>query len=262
MPSFLTAPDLAACEKVQHGFFTRQGGCSDGIYSSLNCGLGSRDEPANVQRNRTRICTELGGASTALAGVHQVHGSRVHTVRDLAQAQSRPEADGLVTRVPGIILSVLSADCAPILFVDPQAGVIGAAHAGWRGALSGIGEATVEAMCALGAERVRIRAAIGPCISQAAYEVSADMQDEFLARDPVSREHFAPGCAPDKYQFALGPYVASRLARAGIVSVHRMEVCTYGDDARCFSYRRATHRGEPDYGRAISAIMLSPDEGG
>ena len=256
----ITLASLSECGGVRHGFFTRRGGSSGGIYQTLNCGLGSGDMPELVASNRARVCAYLETAETSLASVRQVHGNYVHSVVDRNDVRARPEADALVTAVPDIALSVLSADCAPVLLADPQAGVIGAAHAGWRGALYGVCEAVVEGMQREGARAENIRAAIGPCISQAAYEVSAELADEFAASDPDSRHYFAAGCDSSKRQFALGPYVRSRLIRSGVGSVQVSDICTYTDEELCFSYRRSTHRGESDYGRAISAIVLLPTE--
>ena len=251
---FITAEDLWPGNEVGHGFFTRQGGVSSGVYTSLNCGLGSGDAPENVRKNRALVCATLGIG--ALAGVHQEHGRRVHVIRAREDADMRPPADGLVTALPGIGLSVLSADCAPVLFADPRARIIGAAHAGWKGALAGIGEAVLDAMLALGAKRDAIRAAIGPCISQESYEVGADFEAHFLDQDPSSASCFLPAPAPGKRLFALGPYVAGRLRRAGIAEVRDLALCTYRDGARFFSFRRATHCGEKDYGRGVSVISL------
>lgn len=254
--SYLTSDVLPFDDRIRHGFFTRQGGVSTGIYAALNCGLGSGDTPENVRQNRDRVAAVLGIAE--LAGVHQVHGCAVHVIRTREEAALRPQADGLVTNLAGIGLSVLSADCTPILFADPEAGIIGAAHAGWKGALSGAGEAVISAMVQLGAERQAIRAAIGPCISQAAYEVGADFEQNYLAADPASVVYFAKSASPDKRQFALASYVAARLERAGIGAVNNLDVCTFQDETRFFSFRRTTHRGEGDYGRGISVIARLP----
>jgi len=253
---YITADCFPADDVVRHGFFTRQGGVSTGIYASLNCGLGSGDAPDNVRQNRGRVAAALG--IDMLAGVHQVHGRAVHVIRTREDAALRPQADGLVTGLPGIGLSVLSADCTPILFADRQEKIIGAAHAGWKGALFGAGEAVIDAMVEMGAQRNAIIAAIGPCISQAAYEVGADFEQNYLAQDPSSAAFFAKSASPGKRQFALAPYVAVRLERAGIAMVKNLDVCTYQDEARFFSFRRTTHRGESDYGRGVSVIALKP----
>lgn len=254
-PPHLSFPQLAG-PHIRHGFFTRRGGVSRGIYGTLNCGLGSDDDRAAIIENRTRVTTGF-GTEAVLASVHQVHGDDVHIIRAPAQAAERPQADGLVTDCPDIILSVLTADCAPVLFADPVAGVIGAAHAGWRGALAGICEAVIEAMQSLGARPENIAAVIGPAISGRNYEVDATMEAEFTGRQKAWREFFAPGRRGEKRQFHLVPYVARRLEVAGIGAIGRKEFCTYADPERFFSFRRATHLGDPDYGRALSAIMLS-----
>lgn len=253
---YITADCFPADDVVRHGFFTRQGGVSTGIYASLNCGLGSGDAPDNVRQNRGRVAAALG--IDMLAGVHQVHGRAVHVIRTREDAALRPQADGLVTGLPGIGLSVLSADCTPILFADRQGKIIGAAHAGWKGALFGAGEAVIDAMVEMGAQRNAIIAAIGPCISQAAYEVGADFEQNYLVQDPSSAAFFAKSASPGKRQFALAPYVAVRLERAGIAMVKNLDMCTYQDEARFFSFRRTTHRGESDYGRGVSVIALKP----
>ncbi|MEQ1889277.1 MAG: peptidoglycan editing factor PgeF [Alphaproteobacteria bacterium] len=252
--SYVSADCLAADETVRHGFFTRQGGVSSGVYSSLNCGLGSGDAPGNVRHNRDQVAAALG--VSALAGVYQVHGRGVHVIRAPEDAALRPQADGLVTGLSGIGLSVLSADCAPVLFADPQAQIIGAAHAGWKGALLGVGEAVIDAMVQLGANRQAIVAAIGPCISQTAYEVGTDFEQNYLVQDPSSAVFFAKSASPGKRRFALAAYVAARLERAGVGAVENLDLCTYEEEARFFSFRRATHRAEADYGRCISVIAL------
>lgn len=252
----ITAPLLAQCAGVQHGFFTRLGGVSTGIYASLNCGLGSGDDPRNVAINRQRVGQQFAVPPLPLAGAHQQHGTDVHVIRTHQDAGLRPKADGLVSAVPGIGLSILAADCAPVLFADVGARIIGCAHAGWRGALAGICEAVVEAMLGLGAGRAAIRAAIGPCISQAAYEVDADFERNFLEQDSGSAAYFAPGASAGKRQFALGPYVGGRIARAGVGGIERLDLCTYAGERRFFSFRRATHRLDADYGRNISVIAL------
>ncbi len=253
----LTAQRLLQSAHVRHGFFTRQGGFSTGIYDSLNCGLGSKDDPENVRRNRARVSAAFGAKEIILAGVRQEHGSGVHVINDHEQAALRPMADGLVTSLPGIGLSILAADCAPVLFADPQARIIGAAHAGWKGALGGICEAVVEEMVKLGATPGAIETAIGPCISRDAYEVGADFERNFLERDSASGCFFTPSAKPDKRQFALGSYVSERISRAGLDPAENLNLCTYGDAQRFFSFRRATHLGEKDYGRAISVILLA-----
>ncbi|MHA1114355.1 MAG: polyphenol oxidase family protein, partial [Alphaproteobacteria bacterium] len=211
----LTLDLLDRLDGVAHGFFTRKGGVSTGIYAALNCGPGSDDDPAAVAENRSRALARLGGNATALVTANQVHGIEVVTVTRPWPSGAPPSADGLVTRGRGIALGVLSADCAPVLLADADAEIIGVAHAGWKGALAGIVEATVAAMAANGAHRVRIRAAIGPCIAQASYEVGAEFAATFAEADPASPAYFIPG-AGDRRMFDLPGYVAARLRRAGI----------------------------------------------
>lgn len=237
----------------RHGFFTRKGGASSGVFAGLNCGSGSSDQAEIVAINRGRVAEAMGVAPDALAAVHQVHSADVVTIT--APGEARPRADGLVTRQPGIALSILTADCQPVLFADPESGVIGAAHAGWRGAFDGVLEATVSAMAGLGARPDRICAVIGPCISQAAYEVSEEFLQTFLTEDPQNARFFANGRA-GRYQFDLPSYGLYRLREAGVGEASWTGHCTYADPARFFSYRRTTHAGEADYGRLIATIRL------
>ncbi|PWJ14424.1 peptidoglycan editing factor PgeF [Jannaschia seohaensis] len=235
---------------VAHGFFTRKGGASSGVFAGLNCGTGSSDQSDAVATNRARVAREMGGR---LRGVHQVHSAAVVTI-DGTEEDPPARADALVTATPGEVLTILTADCQPVLFHDPEAGVIGAAHAGWKGALAGVLEATVDGMEALGAARDRIRAAIGPSISQRAYEVGPEFLDTFLAEDDAAPRFFANGKG-DRFQFDLVGYGLHRLRRAG-VEAEWTGHCTYSDPARFYSYRRTTHAGEADYGRLIAAIRL------
>lgn len=251
----VTDVDLAASKGFRHGFFTRAGGVSEGLYAGLNTGLGSDDDPANVAENRRRIAGWLDADPGALGGCHQVHSADVVTIERPIPAGERPKADALVTATPGLPISVLTADCAPVLFADPDAGVIGAAHAGWKGALAGVLDNTVAAMETLGAGRDRIRAVIGPTISQASYEVGPEFRDRFLDADPGNDRFFAPGDSAGHHRFDLVGYCLARLSASGVIAAASGH-CTYADEARFFSYRRATHRGEPDYGRQMSAIML------
>ena len=239
---------------VRHGFFTRKGGASSGLYSGLNCGRGSKDQSEIVATNRARVAEAMGVAADRLAGVHQVHSPDVVTVTAAEQAGQTDHlrADALVTAVPGIALSVLTADCQPVLFADAEAGVIGAAHAGWRGALGGVLEATVDAMRDLGAQN--IRAVIGPTISQRAYEVGWEFMDEFTTEDPDYQRYFANG-PNDKPMFDLPAFGLMRLRAAG-VDAQWTRHCTYSDPDLFFSFRRSTHKAEADYGRLISAIAL------
>lgn len=251
MLEIITHPLL---DGVRHGFFTRKGGASSGLYSGLNCGRGSGDQADIVTVNRARVAEAMGVAHGDLLTVHQVHSPDVVTIDedvDTADLGAR-HADAIVTARPGLALAVLTADCQPVLLADPQAGVIGAAHAGWRGALHGVLEATVGAMRAAGAEQ--IVAVIGPTISQRAYEVSPDFMDEFLGEDPDNQRFFAGG-PNGRPMFDLPGYGLSRLRAAG-VSAEWCRHCTYADSDRFFSYRRATHQQQADYGRLISAIVL------
>jgi YfiH family protein len=250
------ASTLESCDGIRHGFFTRQGGVSTGIYGSLNCGLGSRDDAENVRQNRALVAQTLGVAPDHLLTLYQIHSSTAVVV-DKAWQGEAAEADALVTRTPGLAIGALTADCAPVLFCDPEARVIAAAHAGWRGALSGIAEATVAAMEELSASRERIVAVIGPSISQRAYEVGAEYVDRFLAEEPTSSAFFMTDDSSGEPHFDLSGYVAERLSRAGVGTISDLGLCTYCDETRLFSYRRSQHHGEDDYGRQISAIVLA-----
>lgn len=249
MLEILTSPSLPA----RHGFFTRKGGASSGIFAGLNCGPGSSDLAEAVAINRARVAEAMGVGPDRLVTLHQVHSPRVLTVE--APFAERPQADAMVTSVPGIALGILTADCQPVLFADPEAGVIGAAHAGWRGSRDGVLEATVDAMEALGARRGRIVAVIGPTISQAAYEVGPEFVEGFLDEDRDNARFFAGGQG-DRALFDLPAFGLSRLRAAGVGHAEWTRHCTYRDPERFFSFRRTTHAGEADYGRLISAITL------
>jgi purine-nucleoside/S-methyl-5'-thioadenosine phosphorylase / adenosine deaminase len=251
------APSLAEIDGVAHGFFTRLGGVSEGIYASLNCGPGSNDDAANVTENRARIARALGAEPGKLVSVYQKHTNTAVVAKTPWTKDKIPEADAIVTSTPGLAVGILTADCAPVLFCDPEARVVGAAHAGWRGAKGGILEAAVEAMTGLGAKPERIRAAIGPAISQGAYEVGHDYKEQFLAAEPESEAFFIIDEGSGEPHFDLPGYVAERLARAGVGEVVDLGLCTYYDETRLFSYRRSQHHGEDDYGRQISAIVLA-----
>lgn len=239
---------------LPHGFLGRRGGVSSGVVSGLNVGLGTGDEPVAVAENRRRaLAAVLPGAQ--LATVYQVHSAECVIARDPWPDAGRPHADALVTDRPGLLLGVVTADCAPVLLADPAAGVIGAAHAGWKGAVGGVTDATIVAMEELGARRDRIVAAIGPCIAQASYEVDQGFRARLTATNGANAQFFASG-RPGHWQFDLEGYVAGRLESAGISAVERLGLDTYPDDERFFSFRRATHRAEPDYGRQISLIGL------
>lgn len=241
---------------VRHGFFTRRGGASSGVYAGLNCGGGSGDQSDSVRLNRARVAAVMGVAPEALLSTHQVHSARVETVSSpWPDPENRPRADGLVSATPGLALAVLTADCQPVLLADRDAGVIGAAHAGWRGAQDGVLEATVAAMAALGARPARIRAAIGPCISQTAYEVGPEVRAAFLAEDPRNARFFAVGTG-DRYHLDLPGYGLHRLRAAGVLQAEWTRHCTYADPGAFYSYRRSVHAAEADYGRLISVIRL------
>ncbi len=242
-----------ALRPLRHGFFGRAGGASSGVFAGLNCGPGSSDQLEAVRINRSRVASAMDVTPEALIGVHQVHSADVVTVT--GPQDTPPRADGLVTATPGLALSILTADCQPVLFADAKAGVIGAAHAGWKGALSGVLEATLDAMERLGARRSATVAVIGPTISQRAYEVGPELLDAFLTEDPDAARHFAQGNG-DRLLFDLPGFGLRRLREAGIGSAEWTRHCTYSDPARFFSYRRSTHAREADYGRLIASIRL------
>lgn len=246
----LTADSLSP---IRHGFFTRKGGASSGIFSGLNCGTGSSDQTEIVAINRSRAADAMGVGADKLASVHQIHSADAIAVT--APLDPKPKADALVTATPGVALSVLTADCQPVLFADTDANVIGAAHAGWKGAQAGVLEATIEAMVELGAARDRIHAVIGPSISQRAYEVGPEFFDVFLDEDPENTRFFAGGDG-DRMHFDLPGYGLMRLREAGVASAEWTRHCTYFDPDRFYSYRRSVHQKDPDYGRLISTIIL------
>lgn len=247
----ITSPSLAP---VAHGFFARRGGASSGVFHGLNCGGGSSDQQDVVEVNRTRVARAMGVERGSLVTVHQVHSPEVVTVT-APLPEPRPRADALVSATPGLALAILTADCQPVLFADAGAGVIGAAHAGWRGALDGVLEATITAMEALGARREKISAVIGPSISQRAYEVGPEFLDAFLAEDPDYARFFSGG-AGDRMHFDLPSFGLHRLRQAGVGAAEWTGHCTYSDPQRFYSYRRSVHLGEADYGRLISVIHL------
>ena len=252
----LTASLLQQQPGLRHGFFTRRGGVSSGIYDSLNCGFGSDDDAASVAENRARAMAQLAVAPDRLATSYQVHSDRVAVAEQAWSQETRPKVDALVTRQPGLALGVMSADCGPVLLADAAAGVVGAAHAGWRGAVTGVLEAVVAAMEALGAERSRIAAAIGPCIEQASYEVGPEFPTPILARGAADRRFLRPAPREGHFLFDLKGYAANRLAEAGVHQVEILPNDTYAEEEAFFSYRRSCHRGEADYGRGLSAIAL------
>jgi polyphenol oxidase len=254
---FIQAPALASHSGIRHAFFTRQGGVSDGIYASLNGGIGSSDEPAKVQENRRRMAEALGAKHDALISVYQVHSPDAVIVEGPWRGE-RPKADAMVTATPGLALGITTADCGPVLFADAEARVIGAAHAGWRGAVTGVLESTIAAMERLGARRATIVAVLGPTISQKAYEVRPDFIKRFAEEAPGHERFFMETERPDHAMFDLPGFIGARLEAAGIEAFTNLGLCTYSDEERFFSYRRTTHRKEPDYGRLISAITLTP----
>jgi len=246
-----------ALKGIRHGFFTRQGGVSSGLYASLNGGIGSRDNAADVAENRARMAAALAVEPERLLTAYQIHSPDAVVVETAWTPQERPRADGIVTRATGLAIGVTTADCGPILLADPAAGVIGAAHAGWRGALTGIVEATVAAMEQLGADRSRIHAALGPMIRQRNYEVGPDLITRFAAEDTDSRRFFAAATREGHALFDLAGFIGMQLARAGIRRFEDLELCTYADPGRFFSFRRSTHQAEADYGRHVNAIALA-----
>ncbi|MET4895795.1 peptidoglycan editing factor PgeF [Sphingomonadaceae bacterium jetA1] len=249
----ITTPLLGA---VPHGFLGRRGGVSAGIHGGLNVGFGSDDDADAVAENRRRARDAVRPGSR-LVTCYQIHSAEAVTLLSAPEEEARPHGDALVTNRPGLLLGILTADCAPVLFADAAAGVVGAAHAGWKGALGGITDATLLAMEALGARRDRIAVAIGPCIARVSYEVDSAFLRRFAEQAPENERFFADGIRPDHYQFDLEAYVAHRLAAAGVARVAALGEDTYAQEDRFFSFRRATHRGEPSYGRQISLIGLA-----
>lgn len=243
-----------ALSETTHGFFTRKGGASSGVFEGLNCGVGSSDQADAVEINRSRVAKAMGTRPEAMWRVHQIHSASVVIAEGPAPERAEA-ADAIVSRDPDHVLSILTADCAPVLFHDPDAGVIGAAHAGWRGALSGILEATLDAMETLGAKTTSTVAVIGPTISQRAYEVGPEFLEDFIAEDFENTMFFASG-EGDRYMFDLPAYELHRLRRAGVAHAEWIQHCTYSDPARFFSYRRSVHEKQADYGRLISTIRL------
>ncbi len=253
----LQAPSLGKLASIRHGFFDRSGGVSQGLYATLNGGVGSDDAPENVAENRARMARALGVAADRLITPNQIHSPKVATVDAPWTPDKRPRADALVTATPGLAIGVSTADCGPLLLADSQARIIGAAHTGWRGAFTGVIEATVAAMEKLGASRSRIVAALGPAISQPNYEVGAEFVGRFVAADSANSRFFAVSKRPGHAMFDLNGYIAARVEQADIRHFEDLRLCTYADPARFYSFRRATHLSEPDYGRHINAITLA-----
>ncbi|WP_020185999.1 peptidoglycan editing factor PgeF [Methylopila sp. 73B] len=249
---------LVALPGVRHAFFTRQGGVSTGVLSSLNGGLGAKDDPANVHENRRRMAATLGLDAGRIALPWQVHSADVAVATAPWTRETAPHVDAVVVTIPGLAAGVTIADCGPILFADAEARVVAAAHAGWQGAFKGVAEATLARMEKLGARRERVVAALGPCIRQASYEVGPEFAARFAAVDAENARFFAPSGKPGHALFDLGGYVVARLKAAGVGTVEDLGLDTYADEERFFSYRRMTHRGEDDYGRLVAAIALDP----
>lgn len=252
----LQARSLGRLKGIRHGFFTREGGVSDGVYTSLNGGVGSKDDATSVEENRARMARALDVEPHNFIGCYQIHSAEVVVAERPWGRADRPKADAIVTKVPGLAIGVSTADCGPLLFADEQAQVVGAAHAGWRGAFTGVVEATVSAMERLGADRGRITASLGPLIRQDNYEVSQGFVDEFLRADRDHERFFSPASRHGHAMFDLPAFVALRVRQAGIEAFEDLQLCTYADEQRFYSYRRSVHRSEPDYGRHINAIVL------
>lgn len=255
MARFITSPLLAALGGVRHAFFTRQGGVSEGIYASLNTGPGSSDDPVRVMQNRLRAMATF--ASSALVTGYQVHSAAVAFVEGPWEGPV-PQVDGLVTGTAGVVCGALAADCAPVLIAEPEARLVAAVHAGWRGALAGVVGEAVRMMAEHGGDPARMSAAVGPCIGPASYEVGLEFLATFVAADQANERHFAPGAGDEKRLFDLPGYVLAQLAAAGVTRAEWIGCDTFADEARFFSNRRAVHRGETDYGRLLSAIALAP----
>jgi YfiH family protein len=252
----ITLPLLSDLPGIRHGFLTREGGVSEGIYAGLNCGYGSADNPDHVRENRARAVQAIGLPAEALVTVHQVHSPDVVTVNTLWTHKQAPRADAMVTNRPGIALGILTADCVPVLFCDPHAGIVGAAHAGWKGAAGGVLAATIDAMAALGAIPDRIHAGVGPHIAWDSYEVGPEFRDRFLVEDAAHVDLFKPSQRPNHWMFHLAAYVDDKLRACGLRHISHARQDTVTQEERFFSYRRTTLRGEPDYGRGISIIGL------
>ena len=251
----LQSPLLSAIPGLRHAFFSREGGVSDGIYAGLNGGLGSNDDPAAVAENRRRMAAQMGVPPSHFLSVHQIHSPDAVVATGPWQGASRPRADAIVTGTEGLAIGITAADCGPLLLVDPNARVIGAAHAGWKGALTGIVESTVEAMEKLGAERAGIVAAIGPLIRQPSYEVGNEFVERFMEEDAENALFFLPAAREGHAMFDLAGFIRTRLENAGVLVIDDIGIDTYSDE-RFFSYRRSVHRKEPDYGRHVHAIVL------
>ena len=253
----LQAPSLSRLARIRHAFFTRGGGVSDGVYASLNGGIGSNDAPDKVAENRARMAATLGVTPDRFLTPYQIHSPDVVVADGSWTQETRPRADAVVTREPRLAIGVSTADCGPLLFADAEAGVVGAAHAGWRGAFTGVIEATLAAMEKLGASRDRVVVALGPTIRQPNYEVGPEFLERFRAADIDNERFFAPSPREGHAMFDLTGYIADRVNRAGVAQFEDLGHCTYADPAQFYSYRRMSQRGEPDYGRHINAIALA-----
>ena len=255
--TMLQARSLAALDGISHGFFTRAGGVSQGVYATLNGGVGSSDAPDKVRENRARMAAALGVKPDRLLSAYQIHSPNVVMADKPWPGDQRPHADGIVTRTPGLAIGISTADCGPVLFADRRARVIGAAHAGWKGALTGVLEATIKAMESVGADRSGIRATLGPMIRQPNYEVGPEFVDRFHNDDAISARFFKPSARAGHAMFDLSGYIAARLSRAGINHFEDLGLCTFAEPDRFFSYRRTTKLAEADYGRHVNAIALA-----
>lgn len=253
----IESPDLSSFPRVRHAFFTREGGVSAGLYASLNGGLGSADDAAAVATNRARMAAELGVAADGLVSLHQIHSPTAILATAPWARDDRPKADGVATATPGIALAIATADCGPVLFADAQAGVVGACHAGWQGAFRGILEATLARMEELGAQRNAIVAVLGPTIGPGSYEVGPEFVARLVEADARNRDLFRDSDRAGHAFFDLPAYIGRRMEAANVASFASLGLCTYADEARFYSYRRSTHRAEPDYGRLVSAIALT-----
>jgi YfiH family protein len=258
-PGVIQAASLAALPGIRHGFFTRAGGVSEGIYASLNGGVGSHDVPANVAENRARMAAALAVRRERLLTAYQTHSADVVLAETPWSPDARPRADAIVTRTRGLAIGVTTADCGPILFADARAGVVGAAHAGWRGAFHGVLEAAIAAMERCGADRGRVVVVLGPMIRQPNYEVGPEFVARFTAADAANERFFRASARADHALFDLAGYIAARLRRCGVERIEDVGRCTYGEPGAFFSYRGSTHRGEPDYGRHVNGIALSEE---
>jgi len=253
----IKAEELSRLPSIRHGFLGSEGGVSEGVYGSLNCGFGSGDDLARVTENRRRALASLGAPDAALVSARQQHTNKAIPVSEPWQRSDAPIADAMATREPGIALGILSADCAPVLMADDRAGVIGAAHAGWRGALDGVTDALIALMIEMGAEAQNISAAVGPCISQRSYEVGPEFRMRFVGADAANEDLFNPGPKPGHHLFNLPGYLMARLQARSLGAVASLGIDTYPDDSGFFSYRRCCHQGQSQYGRALSVITLA-----